>query len=338
MLEFAEELGVHGARAIREEASRVFAEFAVRAIAVIVDCVIVIVLTNLIKNELLAPLGILALQHWVWFAVIAIPYCTGLWLSPLNATLGQLFFGIRVFDEKGGPLSVRSASLRSVTLLTTIVFFVSILTYGIESKIAYLSLAPLSLVLLALITPHRQAAHDLVAKSVALNRRALKTAAQRDQISAYLLEENALVRKLRRPSMYRMMADIIVVVIPVFALTIGIQTSKDRNLKGRVSYAYFQSGLLQQTVKAFYDDYGRLPVSADELTGSGRIDYPAGGFAQLEENGVIRIQFSVIPQLKNGGLLLAPMQKDGVIEWKCRRHGDIEIRLLPANCRQLPPG
>jgi uncharacterized RDD family membrane protein YckC len=80
------------------------------------------------------PVG--AAVAWAYFALME--------SSPAQATLGKIAFEIRVTDLSGGPISFRRASARYwLKLLSTLVFGIGWL--------------------LAAVTPHRQALHDLLA-------------------------------------------------------------------------------------------------------------------------------------------------------------------------------
>ena len=50
-------------------------------------------------------------------------------------------------------------------------------------------------------------------------------------------------------------------------------------------------------------------------------------------NGVIRNQFEILPELKNGSVLLVPVVEGGEVTWQCRVEGNIERRYVPATCR-----
>jgi uncharacterized RDD family membrane protein YckC len=77
-------------------------------------------------------------------AVIAWAYFAIMESSPAQATVGKIALGIKVTDGGGGPISFRRAAARyALKALST-------LTFGIGW-------------LLVLVTPHKQALHDLLA-------------------------------------------------------------------------------------------------------------------------------------------------------------------------------
>jgi len=70
-----------------------------------------------------------------------------------------------------------------------------------------------------------------------------------------------------------------------------------------------------------------------ELRRPVREDYRDGGYFELEENGVIRIRFTVIPKLKKIQLLVIPTWNDDELTWQCHTKGDISQGVLPSVCR-----
>ena len=61
--------------------------------------------------------------------------------------------------------------------------------------------------------------------------------------------------------------------------------------------------------------------------------YPDGGYYELEDGGVIRIRFTVKPELKKGSIVLAPKLENDKIVWQCRSEGDIAPHYLGSLCR-----
>ena len=57
---------------------------------------------------------------------------------------------------------------------------------------------------------------------------------------------------------------------------------------------------------------------------------------ELEDNGVIRIRFTVIPELKRISLLVTPRREGNDLVWKCDVEGEISRATLPAHCRDGP--
>lgn len=143
------------------------------------------------------------LDHWVWGNVAASTVLVGWFLTSSFAilaysiilhglfgqTLGKRLLGVRVYDIRGGKLSMRQAVLRDAVPLGLVAIGVAVdlptvvsgrnpydpATFAF-SKLSALQLLPLwgSLVwflvelLTMLLNPRRRAVHDLIAKSVVM--------------------------------------------------------------------------------------------------------------------------------------------------------------------------
>lgn len=186
-----------------------------------------------------------------------------------------------------------------------------------------------ALVFLAAVTPNRQAAHDLLARSLVVNRIALNSSEQRDRLREHVADN----RKRRRPSVIRMVVDAFLLGVPVFVLWNITMVKHDRDMRFRIGYAAEAASALKIGVEVYYDEYQEWPAKDAALGVSTRGEYPDGGYYELEEDGVIRIRFEVRPELKNGSIVLSPELQDGNMTWACRAEGHIaQIYWMPA-CR-----
>jgi len=107
----------------------------------------------------------------------------------------------------------------------------------------------------------------------------------------------------------------------------------DRDLRYRTIYAVNAVEGLQNAVCEYYEENSRLPANASEMGSGSRTSYPDGGYYELEEDGVIRIRFTVKPELKKGSIVLSPRLVDEHITWDCRSEGNIAREYLRASCR-----
>jgi hypothetical protein len=121
--------------------------------------------------------------------------------------------------------------------------------------------------------------------------------------------------------------------IPLVMLAIALPVHRDKNMLARVSYALAETQTVQLAVQRFHTEHGEFPLAAAALDVAGRVDYPDGGYFQLEANGVVRIRFTVKPELKNGSLLLTPSTDNGKVVWTCSVDGSMAAGYLPPSCR-----
>ncbi len=70
----------------------------------------------------------------------------------------------------------------------------------VNPYLAVVALAGFALLFLAAITPNRQAAHDLLAHSLVVNRKALKSPEHRELLRAHVADNSPSSRAKRRPS------------------------------------------------------------------------------------------------------------------------------------------
>ncbi|MFT4561152.1 MAG: hypothetical protein ACI9BW_000892 [Gammaproteobacteria bacterium] len=86
-------------------------------------------------------------------------------------------------------------------------------------------------------------------------------------------------------------------------------------------------------ITAFVSEHRRLPRNAQELGTNPKAPYPDGGYFELEQNGIIRIRFTVKRELKNGSIIYTPRVNDESVQWDCVTDGDIVQKYVPRDCR-----
>jgi hypothetical protein len=130
-----------------------------------------------------------------------------------------------------------------------------------------------------------------------------------------------------------MIGDAIGLAVPVFVLFNVALMMHDRDLIYRTNYAYWETANLKTAVAAYYDAFGDWPGPGSDLGVPSRSDYPDGGYYELEDDGVIRIYFEVLPDLVKGTIVSSPVTGADGVTWKCRAEGEIARSHLPAECR-----
>ena len=196
---------------------------------------------------------------------------------------------------------------------------------------ALLAFPVIVLLFIAALTPNRQAAHDYLVRSIVVMKFAVKSSEDRDRLSKLVSDKDS--RTKRTPSLLRIASAIFVIGFPVFILYNVALMQFDRELRSRIGYALGGTTGLRNALEEYYLFEDRWGTSDTELGHPTRGDYPDGGFYELEEDGVIRIRFTVIPKLKKISITVTPENTDEGFDWKCRVEGDISRAILPAACR-----
>jgi hypothetical protein len=130
-----------------------------------------------------------------------------------------------------------------------------------------------------------------------------------------------------------MVVDALVLGVPVFVLFNVALIQYDRDLVYRTGYAMEKLKGLKMAAEVYHDEYSRWPDHDSDVGIASKADYPDGGYYELEDGGVIRIRFTVIPDLIKGSIVLSPRVQDAGHTWVCHSEGDIARNHLPAPCR-----
>jgi hypothetical protein len=210
----------------------------------------------------------------------------------------------------------------------TILGIPSIPYLGVVALVGY------SLLFLAALTPNRQAGHDLLVHSLVVNKTALKSRERLAQLREHVSDSDPVSRKQRRPSVKSIVENMIVLVIPVIVMLVFAQVDHDRKLRYRTGYAVGKVAMLKFAVEEYYAYYTRWPTKESELGIATRVNYPDGGYYELEDDGVIRIRFTVKPALKKGSIIVSPTVEEDRITWECHADGDFAKKYLIAECRE----
>lgn len=317
-------------RLARAFAGKLFAEIAVRIVAYLADTIAILFAVTVLNDHVLA---LDDTARATAGALMLLGYFTASWASRLQATPFQFVFRLRVLHESGRPLSMRESAMRSVLLVALSAFALYVLNQffvpGMWLKVAAVAL----LLYVPSVTRRRQGVHDLLAKTVVINRRALRSVDDERCMQALLADGNAVVARAMRPSIYKMAGDAVVLGIPLVLMGSGFQVAYQKDLYARVAYALGEVQETKHLAKTCYESTGKWPQNETELGRPLRHNYPAGGYYELQQDGVIRIQFEIVPELRDGSILIEPAVDDGEVTWHCRAVGDIARHYLPGGCR-----
>ena len=128
-----------------------------------------------------------------------------------------------------------------------------------------------------------------------VNNRALRSADDERRMREFLADQTVAVSSSARPSIFKMAMDAGALAIPLFVMATSFQVTHQKNVQGRVAYAVRETQEAKQRAQAWFEATGSWPGTEAELGQPLRHNYPAGGYFQLEENGIIRIQFEILP-------------------------------------------
>jgi uncharacterized RDD family membrane protein YckC len=311
---------------------RVFASFGVRMAAIALDFFVVLFLGQALLDNILIPAELWAGDHRpVLFSVMAF-YFVVFWICPLQSTPGQFLFGMRIVNHVGEKLTLQQAALRSVALAVLIALALG----SISSANPYFiipGLAGYALLFLAATTRNRQGGHDLLARSMVINRIALRSAEDKRLLLQHVANTDPATKAHGRPSVMSTIGNFLILAAPIFLLINVALIMKDRDLSYRTNYAIAQTSDLQNAVRDYHARHMRLPNPNDNLGVHSWAPYPAGGHYRLYEQGVIRIRFEQKPELTNGTIVIRPILDDGHINWQCSVEGDIARKYLPRSCQ-----
>jgi len=318
---------------LNADAESLFAAFGVRMAGAALDLFIALTIATAVLHFAIDAVGLSCIDSRLILLAVLLLYFSMFWSSPLRATPVQLLFGMRVVDETGERLSFGRAIARGVLLIGTIIAAISFIElpsipyYGVVALLGY------ALLILAALTPNRQAGHDLVARSLVVNRIALKTPEHRGQLRQHVSGTVPILRKYRRPSALSIVANMLVLGIPLFVLLIFAQTRHVMDLRSRVGYAVGQATVLKAAVQEYYVDARQWPTKNSELGAAISVEFPDGGYYELEDDGVIRIRFTVKPELMKGSIVLSPAAGEDGVTWECRVDGGLAKEYMVAACR-----
>lgn len=317
----------------RADAKSLFAEFGVRLAAIAVDFFIVMLMAQGARTYLLEPMGIVVLDHRVVLIVVAFLYLAIYWYCPMKATPAQFVLGLRVIDTQGNKLSFGRAALRSVLLIGVVAASMTLFRVLNYPYLVVVALPAYALVFLAAVTPARQSAHDLLAGTLVVNRFALASPVNLERLQQHVNDRKSDTSRFRQPSVLSIFGNLLVLAVPIVILFTFAQVQNDRDLRARIGYAIGNVAELKNAVEIYYIEHDEFPASDVVLAAASRGDYPDGGYYLLEDDGVIRIRFTVIPALTRIEIVLAAIAGDEGVAWACHTEGEISAARLPAVCR-----
>ena len=187
---------------LNPDANTLFAEFGVRMGAVALDLVIPMFVADTI--------GVKIIDQQTTAVTVSLLYFSLFWSSPMRATPMQFLFGMRVVDETGETLSLGRAILRGVILIG--LSFAAMLVVSVPSTPYFgaVALVAYAFLFLAALTPNRQAGHDLLARTIVVNKIALNSPEHLTQLREHVSGSVPVSRKQRRPSVLSIAGNLLV--------------------------------------------------------------------------------------------------------------------------------
>ena len=225
------------AKLARAEAKNLFAEFGIRMAAIAVDIGLAAYLATLLFDRIFALLDGTVFDHWLLFGMLLVLYFASCWSGPMRATPTQFLFGMRVLDEEGESLSFKKAVIRGTVLIGLTAASLAVFNPEGVIYLRFVGLAACTLLFLAALTPHRQGLHEILAKSIVVNKKAIKSAQQQARMRELLTNVDPHSVKQRRASIPRMTGDLLALALPVFFINTALQATHDRDIRARTAYA-----------------------------------------------------------------------------------------------------
>ncbi|NNM00641.1 MAG: hypothetical protein HKO62_07815 [Gammaproteobacteria bacterium] len=311
-----------------------FAGFTSRLLCVAADTGVAMAAGGSVHDYLVRSAGLVALERRETVLLVLLAYFAGSWASALKATPLQLVFGLRVVDEDGERLTPGRAVLRSALLVILIAGALGVVRMPAQPALGIAVLASLVLVGLAAVTRGRQAAHDVLARSVVVKAGTLYSPERREALRAFLREADPEIRRSGRPGLLSMVGNLALLALLIAVLHSVALEQFRRDRLYRVNYALRATGTLRDALRAFHREHGRLPADAVELGFPARTSYPDGGYYELIEAGAIRIRFTETAELMGGEIIMTPLAGSDRFLWQCHVDGDIAPAYLPPRCRE----
>ena len=312
--------------------TKILPEFLVKLTALVIDIALVLMLAWYISEPLKPIFDVLPDKvPLVLLILTLIAYFSLFWLSPLKATPAQWVLGIRVTDLNYQRLTPKASFIRSLILVIAVALLEISLVFS-SSLYVWLAFVPLSLIFLAVFSPSGQSFHDYLSGSITINRKALDSEVILNELTEFLDNTEHKGWLERRPAIWRLLINLFVVIGLTMITVVSVQIHKQKNLAARTHYAYQETQALQILIAEYYFMEGQLPIKADVLSHPIKTPYPDGGYFELLDNGQIKIQFEILPELKSGHLLLVPVVEKDSIVWRCEILGQFEARYAPRTC------
>ncbi len=300
-----------------------YPQFSVRLLALGFDFAVAVFVAAFIDEYVLRSAGVSPEYSRLAIPIVLFFYFAGSWASPMRATPFQFLLGMQVVSDSGEAIGWARSVVRTVGF--GLIFAGTMMVFRSADKGLYTAFAVIAYVLagIAIVTPRRQAAHDFLVRTLVVRRAALEAGQP-------LGKEDV--------STWRALRDVIVMGLLAYVAWSGAAITRDREMIHRVKYAVSETEDLKTAIEVFYAAESRWPADAEDLGLETRGEYPDGGYYEMEDDGVVRIQFEVLSELKDGSLVMTPVADEKGISWDCRVDGRIKSKYVPPMCRKTNVG
>ena len=309
-----------------------FAEFERRAAAAIIDVAAVFFLTIWLMSSAQA-LATWAPTGRPFLGIIALLYFAVGWASPLSATPAQWALRFQIVDESGARLGPGRAVIRAAVFIIGVLGILMLMQVPENPWLLLVVTPSIAAFCIALITANRQGFHDLIVRSVAVKGGLIKSSELRAEFRKYTSRNAESPWQLAKPKPARAIFASVLILVVVLGMYNAALVRFEMGLRARISYAYVETSSLRSALEATYRATDRWEKSEAVLGTPTRLDFPDGGYFMLEDEGIIRIRFTVIPRLKRISLVVTPVWSGPSLTWNCRVEGEISSGVLPAHCR-----
>ncbi len=130
---------------------------------------------------------------------------------------------------------------------------------------------------------------------------------------------------------------IVVAIIGILA-AIAIPAYQDYTVRAKLSEAVTAAAPAKTGVAEFFQSQGRLPTDAGEAGFSGNIDSKYVNSVKISGTGVVSVTVKgdALGAGMTGDLeaiVLSPITSTTKVDWNCQAGTGVEVKYLPADCR-----
>jgi len=266
------------------------------------------------------------LPSWIYFTLFA---CYFIVLSShrFNATLGMRISGLHVIRCNGKNQFVWQAVLHTISKFATFYAVISIAPASVKNEDLLIASLGVILLLIPVFHPKKHALHNIL----------LGTQVIYGDMPIVSNEQHIIIEDQQYwaiASIFKTLGEALFILFFIGVLHIGFSATHNRDLIARTIYALNKTHDLKIQIEEFYLYHKHYAENKTELSEFSQIAFPDGGGARVEKDGVIRIWFDVLPELKNGNIWLTPNKPndDQIMEWNCTSK-NIKKNWLPSTCR-----
>ena len=302
-----------------------YAYISRRGLAFFIDLLICLPFAAIVADAI-SSIGINSPPSQIYFVILAC-YFIGLTSHNFNATLGMRISGLRVIRTDGENQHIWQAVFHTASKFATLYAVITIANASVKKEDLVIALIGCVLLLIPVFHPRKQALHNLL-----LNTLVLYGHSESKYDGVHFVDKEA--NPWGWTSIVRSSGELLFLLLFLGTLHVGVSAIHDRDLFSRTVYTLNKTHDLKIQIEEFYLQNAHFPENDAEFSQIPQISFPDGGGAHLKKEGVIQIWFEVLPEFKNGTILLTPNKPtdEHAMQWTCTSN-NIKKHWLPSTCR-----